>query len=46
MLATGSDYRELGASYFDRMHQHRTAARLTRRLRDMGFDVIFSPKAA
>jgi transposase len=46
MLATGSDYQELGASYLDRLHQHQTAKRLTRRLRDMGFEVQLTPKAA
>jgi hypothetical protein len=46
MLATGSDYRELGPTYLDRIDQRRTAGHLTRRLRDLGYHVQITPKAA
>ena len=46
MLATGTDYKDLGPAYLDTLHQNRTAANLTRRLRDMGYEVILQPKAA
>jgi transposase len=39
ILATGSDYQELGASYLDQINRRRTANQLTRRLRDMGYHV-------
>jgi transposase len=46
VLATGSDYQDLGEGYLDRVDQRRTAAQLTRRLRDMGYDVQITQKAA
>ncbi len=46
ILATGSDYQDLGASYLDQVNERRTAMQLTRRLRDMGYDVAIKPKAA
>jgi transposase len=46
MLATGSDYHELGPTYLDRIDQRRTAGHLTRRLRDLGYHVQITPKAA
>src|ERR1700692_1561785 len=36
IMATGSDYQELGPTYLDRIDQRRTAGHLTRRLRDLG----------
>ena len=46
ILATGSDYQDLGPSYLDQIDQRRTANQLTRRLRDMGYDVQITLKAA
>ena len=46
MLATGTDYKDLGPAYLDTLHQNRTVANLTRRLRDMGYEVTLQPKAA
>jgi transposase len=46
MLATGSEYRDLGAGYLDQIDQRRTAGHLARRLRDMGYDVDIKLKAA
>jgi hypothetical protein len=46
MLATGSDYQDLGPTYLDRIEQRRTANQLTRRLRNLGYDVEITLKAA
>jgi transposase len=46
MLASGTDYRELGAAYLDSLDRQRSANHLIRRLRDMGYDVHATPKAA
>jgi transposase len=46
ILARGSDYQDLGPAYLDQIDQRHTAARLTRRLRDLGYDVQITPKAA
>ncbi len=46
VLATGSDYVDLGPTYLDRIDQRRTAHQLTRRLQDLGYDVQITPKAA
>jgi transposase len=46
VLATGEDYRDLGPTYLDRIDLHRTAGQLTRRLRDLGYDVQINRKAA
>jgi transposase len=46
MLANGSDYQDLGPSYLDRIDQRGTANQLTRRLRDLGYEVQIKPKAA
>jgi hypothetical protein len=45
MLARRSDYRELGGGYLDQLSHRRTASYLSRRLRDMGYDVQIIPKA-
>jgi len=42
ILRDGSEYRESGSDYFDRLHPERTAARLTRRLERIGFDVVLT----
>jgi len=39
MLRDGVEYRDLGAEHFAQRDQEKVAARLTRRLRDMGYEV-------
>jgi transposase len=39
VLRDGTDYRDLGRDYFDRRDTTRLASRLTRRLRELGYDV-------
>jgi transposase len=46
MLATGTGYKDLGPAYLDTLHQNRTAAKLVRRLRSMGYEVTLQAKAA
>ncbi len=46
MLSTATDYKDLGPTYLDTLHQHRTAANLVRRLRDMGYEVTLQAQAA
>jgi transposase len=46
MLSTGSDYRDLGGGYLDQLNTHRTAGNMVRRLRQIGYDVQISLKAA
>ena len=46
MLTDGNDYRDLGPGYLDQLNTHRTAGNLLRRLRQMGYDVQLTPKAA
>lgn len=46
MLSTGSDYQDLGDGYLDQLNTHRTAGNLLRRLRQMGYHVQVSQKAA
>lgn len=46
MLADSSDYQDLGDGYLDRLNTHRNAGNLLRRLRQMGYDVQISLKAA
>jgi transposase len=46
MLASGSDYKDLGAGYLDQLNHHRAAGNMLRRLRLMGFDVQITPRAA
>ena len=45
ILRDGSQYRELGADYFDRLHPERTRNRLVRRLQRLGLDVMLQPRA-
>lgn len=45
LLATETDYHDLGAVYLDRIDRQRTAKRLTRRLRDLGYEVDLKPNA-
>ena len=44
ILRDGTEYREYGGDYFDRQRPERTAARLTRRLERIGFDVVLTPR--
>lgn len=46
IMASGSDYQELGPTYLDRIDQRRTAGQLTRRLRALGYDVDIKLRAA
>jgi transposase len=39
MLRDGVEYRDLGAKHFDRLDKAKTAQRLVRRLRDLGYEV-------
>jgi len=44
MIRDGSEYREQGADYFDRVHPERTKNKLTQRLERLGFEVRLTPK--
>jgi transposase len=43
MLARGLDYRDLGADHFERSNQERLAARLTKKLKKLGYAVALTP---
>jgi transposase len=45
MLRDGVDYRDLGASHFDRLDQKKTISRLVRRLEELGCAVELKPAA-
>ena len=45
MLTTGSEYRELTGSYFDRRDSTKLAKRLVRRLEDLGLQVTVTKAA-
>jgi transposase len=45
MLRDGTDYRDAGGDYFDRLHPDRTRNRLVRRLQRLGLDVFLQPRA-
>jgi hypothetical protein len=44
ILLDGSEYRELGGTYYDQLHPERTRNRLVRRLERMGLEVHVTPK--
>ena len=44
ILRDGTEYRELGDNYFDRLHPERTRNRLVRRLQRLGLDVFLQPR--
>lgn len=46
MLATGADFQELGSAYLDQRNTRRNASNMVKRLRDMGYEVQISQKAA
>ena len=46
MLATGNDYKDLGADYLNQLTARRAAGNMLRRLRQMGYDVQISQQAA
>ena len=46
MLSRGVTYADLGADHFDRTERTRLAARLARKLGELGFDVTLTPKDA
>jgi len=43
MLRNGTEWRELGAAYFDRADAKKTATRLIRRLQQIGYAVQVTP---
>jgi transposase len=45
MLRDGTEYKDLGGNFFDRHNQAKTASRLLKRLRNMGYDVQIQPAA-
>lgn len=45
MLATGAEYRDLGAAYLDAVDAQRVKGNLVRRLERLGFDVAITPRA-
>jgi len=45
ILRDGTEYREVGGDYFDRIHPERTRNRLVRRLQRLGQDVLLQPRA-
>jgi transposase len=46
MLKNGTIYQDLGASYFDNRAKYKQALRLVNRLKNLGFEVQITPKAA
>ena len=46
MIRDGSNYREQGPDYFERLHPERTKNRLLARLEGLGFEVQLRPKIA
>ena len=46
MLKNGTIYQDLGASYFDNRAKDKQALRLVNRLKNLGFEVQITPKAA
>ena len=46
MLQRAVAFADLGADYLDRVHKHRTAKRLVRRLDALGYNVMLRPKTA
>lgn len=44
LLRDGTEYRELGGDYFDRLNPERTRARLVRRLQRLGHEVTIKPR--
>jgi transposase len=45
ILKRGQPYRDLGATYFDKLEQHRVEKRLVHRLERLGYQVILQPSA-
>jgi hypothetical protein len=46
MLKRGAAYHDLGPDHFQRTERSRLAARLTRKLSELGFDVTLTQRAA
>jgi transposase len=46
MLDRSLPYQDLGADHFERVHKNRLAARLTKKLHQLGFDVALTQRAA
>jgi hypothetical protein len=45
MLKNGSDYRELGGGYLDKLNAHRLLPHLLKRIKDMGYQVTIQEAA-
>ena len=45
VIRDGSVYQEMGGDYIDRLRPERTAERLTRRLEQIGYQVVLTPSA-
>jgi transposase len=45
MLRDQTDYKDLGASFFDRRNEAKTASRLIKRLKTLGYNVVAQPAA-
>jgi hypothetical protein len=45
ILRDGTEYREMGGDYFDRLHPERTRNSLVRRLQRLGLDVVIQPRS-
>jgi len=46
ILKSKTDYRELGADFFDKLNPSRVLHRLTQRIHNLGFQVQLSPTPA
>ena len=46
MLRRGVPYAELGGDHFQRHNSHTLAARLARKIQDLGFDVTLTERTA
>jgi hypothetical protein len=46
MLQRSAAYRDLGADHFERAQQQRLAHRLTKKLQQLGFDVVLTQRAS
>ena len=44
ILRDGTEYREIGKDYYDRLHPERTAMRLAKRLERIGYGVVLMPR--
>jgi len=40
MLSTGEDYREVGEDYYEKQYQERVLGSITRRAKEMGYNLV------